>query len=221
MIEKGFNIYSQFGEDGILLHLIDILGLSNKQSCELGMNGLIYSNTYNLVKNHGWYGVFIEKNNLTLPNIQNCEIINTEVIPIGKNGLDYILKRTILNKNFDILSIDVDGIDYHIWENLNEYTPNIVIIEINPFFDPYTEYINNGTYFSSSFKSTVDLGFKKGYTLVCMTGNLIFVKTEKLYNTTLEYFINYDPNILFLDDAFMLTKNEISFKRYLKKDKLI
>tara|TARA_B110000503_G_scaffold64513_1_gene101653 strand:+ start:11981 stop:12640 length:660 start_codon:yes stop_codon:yes gene_type:complete len=217
MINKGYSIHSQFGEDGILQYLIETLNLTNKQSCEFGMSGIIFSNTFNLVENYNWFGVYIERNNIELPKNLNIHLFNKEVEASGLNSLDNILKETKLDKCFDILSIDIDNKDYHIWNSLEDYEPNIVIIEINPFLNFDEEYINDGTKFSSSFKSTVNLATKKGYSLVCMSGNLIFVKRELLAGTELEKYITSNPNDLFLNDAIMVTDRQISFKRFRAK----
>jgi hypothetical protein len=221
MISKGYSVYSQFGEDGILQYLISTLNLSNKQCCEFGMSGITFSNTYNLVENYDWFGVYIEKNKSAIPKISKGFIINKEVDVSGKNSLDNILKETSIHKHFDVLSIDIDGKDYHIWNSLINYKPNIVIIEINPFINPNEDYINNGSKFSSSFKSTIELGRQKGYILVCMTGNLIFVRTELLLGTELDIYAKDNPNKLFLNDAIMVSKKQISFARYIKKNKII
>ncbi len=221
MIEKGYSVYSQYGEDGIIQYLIDVLQLSNKQCCEIGMSGIVFSNTYNLVENYNWYGVYVEKNKEELDKVKLGIHINLEVEKTGINSIDNILKNTKLDKNFDILSIDIDGIDYYIWDGLSTYEPNVVIIEINPFLGYDVDYINRGSIFSSSFKSVVELGNRKGYTLVCMTGNLIFVKTNLLTNTELEHFIKNQPYNLFLNDAIMIDKKQISFRRYIKREKLI
>lgn len=217
MIDKGYSVYSQFGEDGILQYLITTLNLNNKQCCEFGMSGIIFSNTFNLVENYGWFGVYIEKNNITLPENVNVVLLNREVEVSGINSLDNILNETKIEKYFDILSIDIDNKDYHIWNSLKSYEPNIVVIEINPFLNPNEDYVNDGTKFSSSFKSTVDLAKTKGYSLVCMSGNLIFVRSKLLIGTELEEYITANPNKLFLNDAIMVTEREISFRRFLKK----
>ncbi len=217
MIDKGYSVYSQFGEDGILQYLISTLNLSNKQCCEFGMSGIIFSNTYNLVENYDWFGIYIEKNKSAIEKINKGVIINKEVDISGENSLDNILKETSIDNQFDVLSIDIDGKDYHIWNSLTNYEPNIVIIEINPFLNPNEDYINDGTKFSSSFKSTIELANKKGYTLVCMSGNLIFVRSKILMNTELETYITSNPTKLFLNDAVMVSDTEISFRRFLKK----
>ncbi len=217
MIDKGYSVYSQFGEDGILQYLISTLNLSNKQCCEFGMSGIIFSNTYNLVENYDWFGIYIEKNKSAIEKINKGVIINKEVDISGENSLDNILKETSIDNQFDVLSIDIDGKDYHIWNSLTNYEPNIVIIEINPFLNPNEDYINDGTKFSSSFKSTIELANKKDYTLVCMSGNLIFVRSKILMNTELETYITSNPTKLFLNDAVMVSDREISFRRFLKK----
>lgn len=217
MIERGYSVYSQFGEDGILQYLIEELSLSGKQCCEFGMSGITNSNTYNLVENYGWSGVFIESNSKNISKIECGLVLNRVVEVSGKNSLDSILSETELGKDFDILSIDVDGNDYHIWDSVKEYNPKIVIIEFNPFIEPTKEYIYDGTIFSSSFRSMIQLAEQKGYSLLCMSGNLIFGKNTTLLGTSLEKWISNDPYNLFLDDAVMTGKRTYSYKRFINK----
>ena len=222
MINKGYNVYSQYGEDGILEYLLSILNIDRGECCEFGMSGIKYSNTFNLVKNKNWYGIYIEREQHHLDTLnqlfkysENIRLIQKSVETSGENSLDSLLSTTDIKKDFDILSIDIDGIDYHIWDSLKNYNPKIVIIEINPFYKPGEEYINDGTNFSSSFTSVVKLGESKGYTLVCMTGNLIFFRTD-LINWPIS-----EPNELFIDDAYMIGDREIGYKRYIKKTNII
>lgn len=221
MISKGYNIYSQYGEDGVLEYLLSNLNIELGECCEFGMSGIKYSNTFNLVKNKNWHAVYIEraphhlKNLKEIMNGYDVNLIDKSLEITGENNLDNILSTTKLKKDFDILSIDVDGIDYHIWDSLKNYIPKIVIIEINPFIKKDIEYINNGKLFSSSFASVVKLGESKGYKLVCMTGNLIFVKSE---------LINFEistPNELYIDDAYGIGDREIGYKRYIKRNSIL
>jgi len=221
MINKGYNIYSQYGEDGIIEHLLNLLNIDKGECCEFGMSGTKYSNTFNLVKNKNWYAVYIERDSHHLENLKqiivdyNVTLIDKTIEINGENSIDSILETTNIKRDFDILSIDVDNIDYHIWYSLTNYTPKIVIIEINPFFKPGIEYINDGSQFSSSFTSTINLGILKGYTLVCMTGNLIFVRNDLI---TFEV---PTPNELYIDDAYMIGTREIGYKRYIKRINII
>jgi hypothetical protein len=221
MINNGYNIYSQYGEDGIIEHLLSLLNIKIGECCEFGMSGIKYSNTFNLVKHKNWYGVYIERAPHHLKNLKeiivdyNVTIIEKNIEIAGENSLNSILANTKLKKDFDILSIDVDGIDYHIWDSLKNYNPKIIIIEINPFIKVGVEYINDKKQFSSSFTSTLNLGISKGYSLVCMTGNLIFVRTDLIC------FPIINPNDLYLNDAYMIGDREIGYKRYIKKTNII
>ena len=221
MISKGYNIYSQYGEDGVLEYLLSNLNIELGECCEFGMSGIKYSNTFNLVKNKNWHAVYIEraphhlKNLKEIMNGYDVNLIDKSLEITGENNLDNILSTTKLKKDFDILCIDVYGIYYHIWDSLKNYIPKIVIIEINPFIKKDIEYINNGKLFSSSFASVVKLGESKGYKLVCMTGNLIFVKSE---------LINFEistPNELYIDDAYGIGDREIGYKRYIKRNSIL
>ena len=71
-----------------------------------------------------------------------------------------------------VLSIDIDNNDYHIWKAYNG-TPDIVIIEINSSIQPHITMIPGDR--GASYRSMVELGISKGYTLLCHTGNLIFI----------------------------------------------
>lgn len=221
MLEYGYSIYSQFGEDGIIQHLIKELKLTNRQCCEFGMSGIIYSNTYNLVENYNWDGIFIEKDKEKTLDIKYGKVIVREVEVDGENSLENILKETHFENNFDILSIDIDGKDYHIWNSLKNYNPNLIIIEFNPFIEPNIDYIYDGSKFSSSFKSMIELGIKKGYTLLTMSGNLLFGRNEKLKGTKLQNLLNENPYNLFLDDAMMVNERQIGFRRFISQSYII
>jgi hypothetical protein len=212
-------VYSQYGEEGILQFLINNMGIEYIECCEFGMNGSTYSNTLYFIENFDSYGVYIDQyiENIRHIKYDNVYTICKKIELNGKNSLDNLLFNTKLSTNFDILSIDVDNEDYHIWNSLKNYKPKIVIIEFNPFIPPNKEYVYNGSKFSSSFLSTIKLGKRKGYKLVCMTGNLIFVREDLLINSTLEYLLHIKDNDLFLGDAIIDPRNNRSytFKRYL------
>lgn len=67
------------------------------------------------------------------PRIKSlCHFISAE----GENRLDAILADTPVPREFDLLSIDVDGNDYWLWKSLTDYRPKIVVIEYNANFRP-------------------------------------------------------------------------------------
>lgn len=186
------NITSQFGEDGIIEYLFSKIGISNVPWCvEFGAwDGEYLSNTYNLVFNQGFNCVYIEgdsnkakelKNKVSKLSNQKIFVLNNFVESQGRNSLDNLLKQTDIPKEFDLLSIDIDGIDYHVWKNFKDYNPKIILIEHNPTIPPHIEYIpdEKSSLIGASTLALYKLGIEKDYCLVhCTDTNSIFVHKE-------------------------------------------
>ena len=119
----------------------------------------------------------------------NVKVYHGMVVPFSSNkdqpqyNLDKWLSIGDAPKDLDILSIDIDGDDYYVWDEMVEFSPKIVIFEVNsyrdPVFDelpnqPSTEYnidllkmqIPQRVAFGCSFMSAIKLGLKKGFILV-------------------------------------------------------
>ena len=182
------NIYSQCGEDGIFRELVRRLPERSQWVCEFGaVDGKKYSNTFLFVERQGYHAVYIEPNETTYPLLVETAKefptilpFHTEITVEGDTSLESILARTPIPKDFDILSIDIDSYDYQVWKSLTSYTPKFVVIEINSGLNPmdpsaiYGEGSSEGT----GFLPMARLGESKGYTLLCHTGNLIFVRND-------------------------------------------
>ena len=205
-------ITSQNGEDGIILEIFKRIGTKNKYCVEFGTyNGLEYSNTWNLVKNLDWKSVYIEgdkKSFLKLrenfSSFKNVICLFNHVNHYGENKLDSILLKTSIPKNFDLLSIDVDGNEYHIWRSLVEYKPRVVIIETNPTMPPEIDFVGppGNTDIGSSASAMVKLAKSKGYELAAHTpNNCIFVNSKEFSKLKIKV-----PSLNHIFD-----KNEISY----------
>ncbi|TSC96852.1 MAG: iron ion binding protein [Parcubacteria group bacterium Athens0714_26] len=184
------NITSQFGEDGIIEKIFEVIGVDNKWCVEFGaLNGRHHSNTWNLINNKGWSAALIEadpfyfeKLKAFYENNKNVTCLNEFINFEGESSLDNVLSCIVIPKTFDLLSIDIDGNDYHVWDSLKLFSPKVVIIEFNPsipldiaFAQPRDMKIQQG----SSLLSIVELGKVKEYELVAVTeANAIFVKKE-------------------------------------------
>ena len=167
------NIYSQNGEDGIVLEILKRLKLNpkNRWCCEFGAwDGIHGSNTFNLVKNLNYNAVYIEGEKNKFKDLLNTRKKFKRIIPFNKfvehkknslNSLDKILKKTKISKNFDILSIDIDSHDLAVWKSLKKYRPKIVIIEINSGLYPGIKQIHGNGKIGNSFTSTVEYAKKK------------------------------------------------------------
>lgn len=185
------SVTSQFGEDGIIAKILEIIGTANRWCVEFGAwDGRYLSNTWDLINNSNWNAVLIEGNPQRAERLRHshqaragevfveCAYVGWE----GANSLDAILSRTPIPTDFDVLSIDIDGNDWHVWQALSRYRPRLVVIEFNPtasndlFFvqDPDPA-INQG----ASLRALVDLAREKGYELAATTIiNGLFVRAE-------------------------------------------
>lgn len=223
-----FNVYSQNGEDGILQYIFNKLSIKKGFAVEFGAaDGIWLSNTYNLVKN-GWKAVYIESDKESFSKLEelskskNLDIIalNKTVSPdSGKNNLNTILSKLSVPDEFELLSIDVDGLDLEIWESFLG-NPIVVVIEINSGIYPGKLQNHSKQNSGASFTSMVEIGEKKGYKVVCHTGNLIFLKKEYVNKIDIsKLYLNY-PNLIFdknLNRKYKLNKLISKLKKKILK----
>jgi len=204
-----FNIYSQNGEDGIIKEIFNKLNIEDGWVVEFGAwDGKYLSNTFNLLKDNKFKAVYIEGDINRYQNlIKTSDEMMDSIIPIcsyveptGDSSLTSILKKTNIPLDFEVLSIDVDGIDYQIWSNFEEYKPKLVIIEINSGILPNIESIHSEFNQGTSFLSMLKLGINKGYTLICHTGNLFFLRNDLISKINLSEDYIDNPEKLFIYD---------------------
>jgi hypothetical protein len=84
----------------------------------------------------------------------------------------------IVPKDYDILNIDIDSYDHEVWKE-HTYSPKIVIIEINSGLEPSISALKNHEG-GCSFSGSLDIAKQKGYSCVCHTGNMIYVRNDLL-----------------------------------------
>lgn len=190
LLNHSSNVVSQHGEDGILNKIFEIIPDLNKWCVEFGAwDGKFLSNTWNLITNKEWSAVMIEANPKRYKELLQTYKGNYNVLPIkrwvefeGKNTLDNIFSETKLPLDFDLISIDIDGNDYHIWDSLKQFKPKVVVIEYNLTIPNDIEFIqarDMSVNQSSSLLAITNLGKQKGYELVAVTkSNAIFVKKQ-------------------------------------------
>jgi hypothetical protein len=184
------DVHSQGGEDGILERIFELLGVTHGWCVEFGAwDGIHLSNTRHLIESAGWNGVLIEAdaskfveleaNVREFPGI-TCKRAFVNFDP--PDDLDTILAQTETPTEFDLLSIDVDGNDFHIWKAVTRYRPKVVVVEINPTIPNHIEFVqarDMSVQQGSSARSLVQLGQEKGYELVATTQcNVIFVRND-------------------------------------------
>ncbi len=186
------NVYSQFGEDGIISEILDRIEAIQpltKWCVEFGAHdGVTYSNTCNLIRSRGFRAVMIEPSPERARSLADNHP-QPEVIKIasmvgleGDTRLDRILASTPVPVEFDVLSIDIDGCDYWILESIEAYRPSVVVIEFNFNIPNAVEFVQSrdlSVTQGSSPRSLQLLAESMGYELVATTfPNLIFVRRD-------------------------------------------
>ncbi len=184
------NVTSQYGENGIIEKVLDVINENNKWCVEFGSwDGKKYSNTFNLICKKEYSAVLIEGNPIRFKDLIKTFEGNKNVIPINafvgfekEDNLDVLLETIEIPVDFDLLSIDIDGNDYHVWQAVRDYKPKVVVIEFNPtipktvdFVQPRDVRVTQG----SSLLSITKLAKSKGYELVSTTKtNAIYVDSK-------------------------------------------
>lgn len=196
--ETGFRVFSQFEEDGKLLFIFSVLGMKNKTFVEIGSDDGVNSNSANLYFNFGWHGIFIDGNPKSIrrgkkffgkyphPWFYKPKFICSKVTRENVNGL---ITKAGYRGEIGLLSIDIDGNDYWVWDAINAVEPQVVIIETHnefglhnivvPYDADYSFPGKHPVYHGASPVAMTNLANKKGYRLVGANElgfNFIFVK---------------------------------------------
>jgi hypothetical protein len=180
---------SEFGQDGILLYIFSLIGTTNRKALEICAGDGIECNAANLILNHGFHGLLFDGNaeliergrafyaahpntRLSPPQLTaawiTAETINDQVAAHGFAG------------DIDLLSLDLDGNDYWIWQALTMVRPRIMVLEFNANCGPEVaatmsynpDYRIDPTvtppHCGASLSAFVKVGRAKGYRLIGM-----------------------------------------------------
>ena len=186
LLNHAADVTSETGEDGILSKVLELLPEKNQWCIEFGAwDGKHLSNTYNLIANKGYRGVLIEARPARFQELQRIHdakkhILINAFVGFGEDdSLDAMLANYPVPADPDVLSIDIDGNDYHAWEAIKKTRAKVVVIEFNPTIANAVNFVQKRdpkTMQGASPAALVELGRKKGYELIAVTGwNLIFV----------------------------------------------
>lgn len=197
--EVEFKVFSQFGEDGIIQYLINNVPLKDKSFIEFGVENYKESNTRFLLINNNWRGLIIDSSKENIEFIRSDSIYwkyNIKAICefVNKDNINDIFTQYGFNGDIGLLSIDIDGNDYWVWEAINTVNPRIVICEYNSIFGneyavtiPYfsnfnrTKFHFSNLYFGASLPALYSLAKKKGYFFIgCNSAgnNAFFIRND-------------------------------------------
>lgn len=228
LIPFGYQVFSQSDEDGIIDEIFNRIQPENKVFVEFGASDGIENNTLNLLV-QGWKGFWIEgSEELHSDIVKNFKIpiernqLRTANTFVDKENIENVFNKLQVPRQIDLLSIDIDGNDYWVWEGIRNYDAKVVVIEYNAEFGAKTKWImkydknylwNGSCCYGASLKALEELGEKKGYKLVgCnLYGiNAFFIKEELLNGNFREVYRS--------EDHYESPKYELRPKRVRKVD---
>jgi hypothetical protein len=187
LLDHASNAFSQWGEDGVIARILATLPERDRWCVEFGAgDGVALSNTRRLIAQDGCSAVMIEgdagKYRALERNCADRDNVRTIRAFVGfsaEDGLDALLSDCGVPENFDFLSIDIDGNDYHVWQAIEKYRPKAVCVEFNPTVPPGVRFVqpaDPGVNQGCSLLALDELARSKGYELVSVLFcNALFV----------------------------------------------
>ncbi|SOD40044.1 hypothetical protein [Nitrosovibrio sp. Nv4] len=138
----GGKIYSQNDEDGIIREIFRRIGTTNKTFVEFGIGNGLENNTLALLFDD-WQGLWIDASSTAIANIRNhfSPIIKSGKLKvtesfITRSNINDLISSDITQSEIDLLSVDIDGNDYHVLQAISCISPRVIMIEYNAKFAP-------------------------------------------------------------------------------------
>lgn len=194
-----FRVYSQWGEDGIIQLLLKCVPIERRSFVEFGVQNYRESNTRFLLMHDNWSGLVMDGDERNIDFIRRDEIywrynLKADCVFVTRENINELLRRSGLDGDIGLLSIDIDGNDFWVWQAIDVTTPRIVVIEYNSRFGadrsvtvPYRpdftrQRAHSSTiYYGASLAALVRLGDRKGYDFVGSNSagnNAFFVRRD-------------------------------------------
>lgn len=199
--DREFRVYSQWGEDGLIQHLVRVVPIARRVFVEFGVEDYQEANTRFLLVNGGWSGLVMDASPDHIRRIRQDPIfwqynLKARETFVTRENIDAVLAQEGLAGDIGLLSIDIDGNDYWVWEAIGAVSPAIVVVEYNARFGaeravsvPYDPQFARARahpsmiYYGASLRALWALGRRKGYALVgcnAAGNNAFFVRRDLL-----------------------------------------
>jgi hypothetical protein len=196
-----FKAYSQWGEDGIIQRLIQVVPIAQRIFVEFGVQDYTEANTRYLLTHDNWSGLILDGSEANIAAVKRDPLYwryNLKAVAafITRENINQLLRDNGLTGEIGLLSVDVDGVDYWIWEAIDAVTPALFVAEYNARFGaeravtvPYDPAFvrerahHSSIYYGASLAALVALGRRKGYAFVGANSagnNAFFVRRDLL-----------------------------------------
>jgi len=184
-----FRVFSQWGEDGIIDWLASRVAVPNYRFIEFGVESFTEANCRFLMQNQNWKGLIFDGSENYMAGLRNHRMfwmydLTAKAAFVTAENINELIVDAGFGGPLGILSIDIDGNDYWVWNAINVVDPAIVICEYNPIlgdqhavtvpYDPQFHRFkghHSGLYFGASIAALKYLAEQKGYTFVGTNSN--------------------------------------------------
>lgn len=197
LLVRRFRLRSQNSEDGLTLGVLQEVGVVTRRFAEIGC-GANGGNSGFLAGELGWSGMMVDASEERLAALVGQfppSRVAVEHAWVTREDVNDLLARHGLVGEIDLLSIDIDGNDYWLWDEISVCSPRVVIVEYNSAFGsdhavvvPYAAEFHRrsfsgmrGLYYGASLRALQRLGNMKGYRLVAVEPrgtNAYFVRDD-------------------------------------------
>jgi hypothetical protein len=201
--EAEFKVFSQFGDDGIIQYLIHHLAVPQELRVfiEFGVENYEEANTRFLLMNDNWRGLIMDSDPDNMAYVRTSSYywkhdLTAVAAFIDRENVNELFRGQGFTGEIGLLSIDIDGNDYWVWDRIEAVNPIIVVVEYNSVFGarhavtiPYNPSFSrnqahhSNLYWGSSLKALYILAQRKGYAFVgCNSAgnNAYFIRRDKL-----------------------------------------
>jgi len=181
LLARRFRGLSQHEEDGITVALFDRIGAPTRRFVEIGA-GVNGGNSGFLARECGWTGLMVEAHPDRVATLRRRFAPAVSVVQslVTRENINTLIESNGFAGDVDLVSIDIDGVDYWVWDSLTACRPRLVIVEYNPFLGPHRSVaipydpqfdrhrfdVPRDAYYGASLPAFVKLGASKGYRLV-------------------------------------------------------
>lgn len=172
-----FRLASQNQEDGLTLALLKEIGPVTRTFVEIG-SGLSGGNSAFLAREWGWNGLMIDGNEARMAQVgRRFPTVTAVGAWVTRENINELIAKHGFGGEVDLFSLDLDGVDYWIWEAVTACSPGIVILEYNSMFGPdravtvpydpqFDRHRHHTMYYGASLMACTRLSARKGYRLV-------------------------------------------------------
>ncbi len=179
-----FRVFSQWGEDGIIQRLLREVPVERKVFVEFGVQDYSEANTRFLLSNDNWSGLIMDGDRAHIAKVRRDPLywrfnLKAECAFVDRDNINELIRDNGIEGDIGLLSIDIDGNDYWVWQAVTCVQPRVLVLEYNALFGPRaavtvpydpgfvrTRAHYSNLFWGASLEALTRLSREKGYALV-------------------------------------------------------